>query len=146
MRHTASSVPRGHGKRVVLLVPNTDRDLLGFIFDAVKELGWSVDHVMPDGVDDNDILQLACIAHWDLAFLIVNNVTYPDDVSVRDGATQLIHDLSRFEKPIVTCYGWPNDDAFVDDLMAVGATAAFRIPCRTVTIQKAFCAALTSMR
>jgi hypothetical protein len=138
MRHAASLVPRGHKNRLVLLVPNTDRDLLGVIFEVVKELDVSVDHVMPDGVDDNDIMQLACLAHWDIAFLIVNSITYPDDVSIQDGAVQLIHNLSRFERPIVACYGWPSSDAFVKDLLAAGATAAFSIPCSSSVIKEAF--------
>jgi hypothetical protein len=144
MRNAASSVPQAHKNRLVLLVPNTDRDLLGFIFEIVKDLGASIDHLMPDGVDADDIMQLACVAHWDIAFLIVNNIRYPDDVRVQDGAIQLIHNLSRFERPIVACYGWPSDDAFVKDLLAAGVTAAFRIPCSSSVIQEAFIPSLAS--
>jgi hypothetical protein len=104
MRHAASLVSRGHKNRFVLLVPNTDRDLLGLIFEVVKDLDVSIDRVMPDGDDDNDIMQLACLAHWDIAFLIVNNIRYPEDVRIQDGAIQLIHNLSRFDRPIVACY------------------------------------------
>ena len=144
MRHAASWVPRGHKNRFVLLVPNTDRDLLGLIFEVVKDLEVSIDHVMPDGDDDDDIMQLACVAHWDIAFLIVNNIRYPEDVRIQDGAIQLIHNLSRFDRPIVACYGWPNDDAFAKDLLAAGVTSAFRIPCSSSVIKEAFIPSLTS--
>jgi hypothetical protein len=129
----------------MLLVPNTDRDLLGFIFEVVKELDVSIDRIMPDGVDDDDIMQLACVAHWDIAFLIVNNIRYPDNVLIQDGAIQLIHNLSRFDRPIVACYGWPNDDAFIMDLLAAGVTAAFRIPCSSSVIKEAFSTSFASL-
>ncbi len=137
-----AGLPRGPKNRLALLVPNTDRDILGLVFEVVKDLGVSINHVMPDGVDDDDIVQLACLAHWDVAFLIVNNIRYPHAVRIQDGAIQLIQNLSRFDKPLVACYGWPSCDAFVKDLLEAGATAAFRIPCGSSVIKEAFISSL----
>ena len=50
-----------HGNRSIrLLVSNTDRDLLLFVFEVVASLGVSVDSVMPDGTSADDIVQFAC--------------------------------------------------------------------------------------
>ena len=127
-------------RRIRLLVPNTDRDLLKFLINLVCDLGNSVESVMPNGDSDDDILQLACLTHWDASLLIVNNIAYPKDVSIEIGATELVSKLARFEKPLVATYGWPQNEALAAQLLRAGATSAFRIPCTTPVIQAALAA------
>lgn len=126
-----------------LLVTNTDRDLLEFIINvATDTLGISIRQVMPGGPTDDDIVQFACLNSWDFAFLIVNNIRYPEEDTIPSGALKLISNLGRFNKPIIASYGWPAADYLINDLLAAGAAAAFRIPCGAGTVAEAFRAAL----
>ncbi len=109
---------------------------------ATDALRLSIRQVMPEGTTDDDIVQFARLNSWDFALLIVNNISYPEEVTIPSGATQLISNLSRLNKPIIACYGWPSSHYFVEDLLAAGAAAAFRIPCGAGTIARAFRTAL----
>lgn len=88
----------------------------------------------PGGISEAELLALAASDNFDVAIVVVNNVSFPPHEIFRRPATlasdqlTLVAKLKQFGRPIIALSGWPNDPSHISALGDAGATFASRLP------------------
>ncbi len=128
------------------MVSETDEWLAELIAELTHEMarvGVSVATIIPPSIRDDDLLETAAKQNFDVAVLLVNNISYaPYDlrsrtVQLERNGVYLVRQMTRlFGKPVIALYGWPQHDLYRSRLLRAGATAALRAPCRTDDLQQ----------
>jgi hypothetical protein len=90
----------------------------------------------PPTIHERDFLELAARQHWDIAFLLLNNICFPSKDRSPSGLTRDAGNLIRkmkqlFGKPIVCFYGYPDEPEFARTVILSGGDCLFRIPSKT---------------
>ncbi len=116
---------------------------------TVTRPGTWVVAITPPTILESDLLKTAAKYPFDIAMLVVNNISYSPDESSSDedrivyGASALVATIVRtFARPVIAFYGWPTSNTFQRRLVDSGAVAAFALPCSCDDIQQALTQAL----
>ena len=99
--------------------------------------GISVATLFPPSICEHDLLELAARQHWDLAFLILNNIYYDERASGKRTTSTVIRNAGNlikkmkqfFGRPIISFFGWSDDPAALRRTVTLsGGDCLFRLP------------------
>jgi len=97
--------------------------------------------MVPSGIREEQLLETAAKAKFDIAILVLNNILYaPYDLNTHvstlaaDGVSLVI---CAFNIPIIALYGWPDDPSHAATLLRAGATAALQRPFKSEEMEQA---------
>jgi len=90
----------------------------------------------------DELLNLSKRRPFDLFVLFLNNVIFPDENlpgedRIRKALRLLIHLKTRYRKPIICLYGYPDDPSYERQAKLAGADFVFRAPCDAAPLREA---------
>lgn len=82
---------------------------------------------------EKDLLKAAEDGSFDMFILLLNNIIYNSHRSreedLREGAFDLVSYMkTRYKKPVIALYGYPDDPDYADKVRSAGADFVFRMP------------------
>jgi hypothetical protein len=111
------------------------RDYLSELVRGIAPNCSGVATVIPPGVEEEALLETAAKQRFNVAVVVLNNVSYPPhDPAERlatlasDGVALVRKMRCLFRIPIIALYGWPTNDGHAAILIRAGATFALRLP------------------
>ncbi|HTA30184.1 MAG TPA: hypothetical protein VK731_06850, partial [Candidatus Cybelea sp.] len=106
-------------------------DLIATLTHEIARLPITIATIVPEGIGEEELLEIAARQSFDLAVLFLNNILYSSGRRERlaDDSVALVQKMARlFLKPIIGVYGWPDSPDYPSRILAAGATEVFQAP------------------
>jgi hypothetical protein len=120
-------------------------DFITELVQGILPPGKAAAVICPNGIGENDLLSAAEEYEWAFAIIVLNNILYSGDRSEGGASLNLVRNMvSRFQRPLIACYGWPDAKEYPQRVLDAGAKFVFRLPFTTGEIREAVATCLAS--